>query len=149
MTSDKQDEHTQSRYSYPPGYIADILRDMRSIALVGASADPQKPSNKVLRFLHEAGYEMFPVNPNPALSEIHGLKVYRTLAEIPAPVDMVDVFRPKGELFGIAEQAIALKAKVLWGQLEIFDDAAAKLAQEAGLKVIMDRCPKIELSHGR
>jgi predicted CoA-binding protein len=85
------------------------------------------------------------VNPNPKLTEIRGLKVYHTLAEIDRPVDMVDVFRPKEELYANAEQAIAIGAKVLWGQIGVYDDRAAQLAQNAGLKVVMDRCPKIEL----
>ena len=86
-----------------------------------------------------------PVNPNPNVSEIRGLKVYRSLAEIDKPVDMVDVFRPKEELYSFAEQAIAIGAKVLWGQIGVYDDNAARLAEGAGLQVVMNRCPKIEL----
>jgi len=133
------------RYDYSQEYLSDILRSVRTIAMVGASADKTKFSYGVLRVLHETGYDIIPVNPNPAVTEIRGIPVYRSLAEIGRPVDMVEVFRPKEELYGIAEQAIAIDAKVLWGQIGVYDDRAAKLAEEAGLKVVMDRCPKIEL----
>ncbi|MEM7043382.1 MAG: CoA-binding protein [Pseudomonadota bacterium] len=132
-------------YDYPPGYIADILRSVKTIAMVGASADKTKFSYGVLRVLHETGYEMLPVNPNPAVTEIRGLRVYHSLQEIDRPVEMVEVFRPKEELYGIAEQAIMIGAKVLWGQIGVYDDRAARLAEDAGLKVVMNRCPKIEL----
>ncbi len=132
-------------YDYPPGYLAEILRETRTIAMVGASADRTKFSYGVLRVLHETGYEMLPVNPNPEVKEIRGVKVYRSLKEIDRPVDMVEVFRPKEELYAVAEQAIEIGAKVLWGQIGVYDDAAAKLAEGAGLKVVMNRCPKIEL----
>ncbi len=132
-------------YDYPPEFLADILRSVKTIAMVGASGDKTKFSYGVLRVLHETGYEILPVNPNPKLTEIRGISVYRTLEEIDRPVDMVEVFRPKEELYGIAQQAIAIGAKVLWGQIGVYDDRAAKLAEDAGLKVVMDRCPKIEL----
>lgn len=132
-------------YDYSPEYIAEILRETKTIAMVGASADKTKFSYGVLRVLHETGYEMLPVNPNPALKEIRGIPVYRSLEEINRPVDMVEVFRPKEELYGVAEKAIAIGAKVLWGQIGVYDDEAAKLAEDAGLKVVMNRCPKIEL----
>jgi len=133
------------RYDYAPDYLADILRSVKTIAMVGASADKTKFSYGVLRVLHETGYEMLPVNPNPKLSEIRGIPVYHSLEEIDRPVDMVEVFRPKEEFYQIAEQAIAIGAKVLWGQIGVYDDRAAKLAEGAGLKVVMNRCPKIEL----
>ncbi|MEL6217687.1 MAG: CoA-binding protein [Pseudomonadota bacterium] len=132
-------------YDYDPTFIAEILKSVKSIAMVGASADKTKFSYGVLRVLHETGYDMIPVNPNPNLKEIRGIKVYHSLEEIDRPVDMVEVFRPKDELYAIAEQAIAIGAKVLWGQIGVYDDRAAKLAEEAGLKVVMNRCPKIEL----
>lgn len=130
---------------YDPHYIAGILTSVKTIAIVGASADETKPSYGVLRYLSDLGYDILPVNPNTKHEEIRGLKVYRSLEEIDKPIDMVDVFRPKEELYGLAEQAIAIKAKVLWGQLDIYDDAAAKRAEDAGLKVVMNRCPIIEL----
>ncbi len=132
-------------YNYDQQYLDDILKSVKTIAMVGASADKTKFSYGVLRVLHETGYDMIPVNPNPNLTEIRGIPVYHSLEEIDRPVDMVEVFRPKDELYGITEKAIAIGAKVLWGQIDVYDDWAAKLAQDAGLKVVMNRCPKIEL----
>ena len=132
-------------YEYDPKYLADILSSVKTIALVGASADKTKFSYGVLRVLHETGYTMFPVNPNPELKEIRGIKVYHSLEEIKHKVDMVDVFRPKEEFYEFAEKAISIGAKVLWGQINVYDDKAAKLAEDAGMKVVMNRCPKIEL----
>ena len=130
---------------YPDDYLASILREVKTIAMVGASANPTAFSYGVLRVLHETGYNMIPVNPRLAGGEIRGLKVYAALADIPEPIDMVQVFRDKAALYGIAEEAIAVGAKVLWGQIGVVDPEAAKLAEEAGLRVVMDRCPKIEL----
>ena len=132
-------------YDYDPKYLADILRSVKTIAMVGASADKTKFSYGVLRQLSEIGYDILPVNPNPNVTEIRSLKVYRSLEEIDQPVDMVEVFRPKEELYGFAEKTIGIGAKVLWGQIGVYDDKAAKLAKDAGLKVVMNRCPKIEL----
>ena len=132
-------------YDYDPKYLADILKSVKTIAMVGASGDKTKFSYGVLRQLSEIGYDILPINPNPNLAEIRGLKVYRSLEEIDKPIDMVDVFRPKEELYKITEQAIAVDAKVLWAQIGVYDDKAAELAEMAGLKVVMNRCPKIEL----
>ena len=132
-------------YDYDLKYLADILKSVKTIAMVGASADKTKFSYGVLRQLNEIGYDILPVNPNPKVTEIRGLKVYNALEEIEKPVDMVDVFRPKEELYGIAEKTIAINARVLWGQIGVYDDAAAKLAEAAVLQVVMNRCPKIEL----
>ena len=132
-------------YDYDQTYLDDILKSVKTIAMVGASADKTKFSYGVLRVLHETGYDMIPVNPNPEVTEIRGIKVYDSLESIDRPVDMVEVFRPKEELYGIAEQAIAIGAKVLWGQIGVYDDRAAKIAEDAGLQVVMNRCPKIEL----
>ena len=132
-------------YDYDQTYLADILNSVKTIAMVGASADKTKFSYGVLRVLHETGYDMIPVNPNPKVTEIRGIKVYNSLDEIDRPVDMVEVFRPKEELYEITEKAIAIGAKVLWGQIGVYDDDAAKLAEDAGLQVVMNRCPKIEL----
>jgi predicted CoA-binding protein len=132
-------------YDYAPAYLTEILKSVKTIAMIGASADKTKFSYGVLRVLHEIGYEIFPVNPNPKVTEIRGIKVYHSLSEIDRLVDMVEVFRPKKELFGVAEQAVEIGAKVLWGQIGVYDDKAAKLAEDAGLKVVMNRCPKIEL----
>ena len=137
--------HTDHDQPYSDDYLQTILKSVKTIAMVGASPDKTKFSYGVLRVLHETGYEMLPVNPNPKLTEIRGIPVYHSLEEIDRPVDMVEVFRPKEEFYGIAEQAIAIGAKVLWGQIGVYDDRAAKLAEDAGLKVVMNRCPKIEL----
>ncbi len=132
-------------YDYSPEYLAEILKTVKTIAMVGASPDKTKFSYGVLRVLHETGYDMIPVNPRPGLTEIRGLKVYPDLKSIDRPVDMVEVFRRPEDLYGIAQEAIDIGAKVLWGQIGVYDDRAAKLAEEAGLKVVMNRCPKIEL----
>ena len=131
--------------SYSDGYLQDILSSVKTIAMVGASPDKTKFSYGVLRVLHETGYDMIPVNPRPGLKEIRGLNVYSSLDKIDRQVDMVEVFRKPEDLFGIAEEAIAIGAKVLWGQIGVINHDAARLAEEAGLKVVMNRCPKIEL----
>ena len=130
-------------YSYE--YLKDILHSVKTIAMVGASPDKTKFSYGVLRVLHETGYDMIPVNPRPEITEIRNLKVYPNLAAIDRQVDMVEVFRKSEDLYGVAEEAIAIGAKVLWGQIGVINHDAARLAEEAGLKVVMDRCPKIEL----
>ena len=130
---------------YSDDYLQSILSSVRTIAMVGASPDKTKFSYGVLRVLHETGYEMIPVNPRPNLKEIRGLRVYPNLSAIDRPVDMVEVFRKPEDLFEVAEDAIAIGAKVLWGQIGVKNLAAARLAEDAGLQVVMDRCPKIEL----
>jgi len=130
---------------YTDEYLQEILSSVKTIAMVGASPDKTKFSYGVLRVLHETGYDMIPINPRPGLEEIRGLKVYPNLAAIGRPVDMVEVFRRPEDLYGVAEEAIAIGAKVLWGQIGVVDHEAARLAEDAGLKVVMDRCPKIEL----
>lgn len=130
---------------YSEMYLQDILKSVKTIAMVGASPDRTKFSYGVLRVLHETGYDMIPVNPRAGVTEIRGLKVYPSLASIDRPVDMVQVFRPPQELVEIAKEAVEIGAKVLWGQLGVRDDEAARIAEDAGLKVVMNRCPKIEL----
>ena len=130
---------------YPAEYLAEILHEVKTIGMVGASPDPTKFSYGVLRVLHEQGYNMKPVNPAEAGNEIRGLKVYESLAAINEPVDMVQVFRASEALPGIAQEAIDIGAKVLWGQIGVYSEEAAKLAEDAGLRVVMNRCPKIEL----
>ena len=130
---------------YSDTYIQGILTSVKTIAMVGASPDKTKFSYGVLRVLHETGYDMIPINPRPGLADIRGMKVYPNLSSIDRPVDMVEVFRKSEDLYGIAEQAIAIGAKVLWGQIGVINHEAARLAEDAGLKVVMDRCPKIEL----
>ena len=130
---------------YSDSYLQGILKSVKTIAMVGASPDKTKFSYGVLRVLHETGYEMIPVNPRPDVTEIRGLKVFNSLAEIDRPVDMVEVFRRPEDLLGIAQEAVTIGAKVLWGQIGVRNDEAARLAEDAGLQVVMDRCPKIEL----
>jgi hypothetical protein len=130
---------------YSEEYLQDILSSVKTIAMVGASPDKTKFSYGVLRVLHETGYDMIPVNPRPGLNEIRELRVYPSLSEIDRPVDMVEVFRKSEDLYQITEEAIAIDAKVLWGQIGVINHDAARLAEEAGLKVVMNRCPKIEL----
>ena len=130
---------------YSDDYLRDILQSVKTIAMVGASPDKTKFSYGVLRVLHETGYDMIPVNPRPEITVIRNLKVYPSLTAIDRPVDMVEVFRKPEDLYEVAEEAIKIKAKVLWGQIGVIDYEAARLAEEAGLKVVMNRCPKIEL----
>lgn len=137
--------HMDHDSDYPAEYLADILKSVKTIAMIGASKDRTKFSYGVLRVLHETGYDMIPVNPSLAGSEIRGLPVYGSLTAIDRPIDMVQVFRRPEELPGIAEDAVAVGAKVLWGQIGVRNDEAARFAEAAGLKVVMNRCPKIEL----
>lgn len=130
---------------YPADYLAGILKEVKTIAMVGASADPTKFSYGVLRVLHETGYDMVPVNPTEAGGEIRGLKVYESLSAIDRPVDMVDVFRSSEAAYEVTEEAIAIGAKVVWMQIGVRNDAAAEMAEATGLRVVMNRCPKIEL----
>lgn len=130
---------------YTEDYLQDILKSVHSIAMVGASADKTRFSYGVLRVLHESGYRMLPVNPSLAGQRIRGIPVYGSLKAIDIPVDMVQVFRRSEELPTIAAEAVAIGAKVLWGQIGVKNIEAAQLAEEAGLRVVMDRCPKIEL----
>ena len=130
---------------YPEDYLANILKTVKTIAMVGASADRTKFSYGVLRVLHETGYNMIPVNPGMEGGAIRGLQVYPALASIDQPVDMVEVFRRAEELPSIAREAVAIGAKVLWGQIGVYNEEAARIAEDGGLKVVMDRCPKIEL----
>jgi len=130
---------------YPEEYLADILKSVKTIAMVGASPDKTKFSYGVLRVLHETGYNMIPVNPGMEGETIRGLKVYPTLASIDQPVDMVQVFRRAEELPAVAREAVAIGARVLWGQIGVYNEEAARIAEDAGLKVVMNRCPKIEL----
>ena len=138
------DADIDHRYDYEPAYLAEILSSVTTIAMVGASGDKTKFSYGVLRQLNEIGYEILPVTPNPKTTEIRGLKVWRSLEEIDRPVDMVDVFRKSDDLPGIAEEAIAVGAKTFWAQLGLWNGDAAKVAADAGLDVVMDRCTKIE-----
>src|ERR1700733_8092926 len=132
--------HMDHDRDYPADYLAAILKEVKTIAMVGASSDPTKFSYGVLRVLHETGYDMVPVNPAKAGSEIRGLRVYASLAVIARPVDMVQVFRNSGARPGPPREAIDIGAKGLWAQLGVRNGEAARLAEAAGLKVVMNRC---------
>ena len=131
--------------AYSDDYLQSILHSVKTIAMVGASPDKTKFSYGVLRVLHETGYDMIPVNPKPGLDKIRNLKVYPSLNKIDRVVDMVEVFRKSEDLYSIAEEAISIGAKVLWAQIGVINYDAARIAEKAGLKVVMNRCPKIEL----
>ncbi len=129
---------------YPNSLIREILRKVKVIAMVGASANWNRPSYFAMKYLQKKGFRVIPVNPNEAGTEILGETVYAKLGEIREAIDMVDVFRGAEAALGIADEAIESGARVLWMQLGVRNDAAAERAEEAGLAVIMNRCPKIE-----
>ncbi len=133
--------------AYPDEWIADILKSVRRIALVGASPKPERPSHEVMAFLLSRGYEVFPVNPGQAGKEILGRRVHASMADIPEPVDMVDIFRNSEAAGGVVDEALKLSPlpRVIWMQLGVRNDEAAGRAEAAGLKVVMNRCPKIEI----
>jgi len=124
--------------------IADLLRSARTIALVGASDSPDRPSFGVMKFLQDQGYRVIPVNPRITGEHVHGEYVWRELAQIGEPIDIVDIFRKSEAVGPIVDQAVEAGAKAIWTQLGVVDEAAAARAEAAGLKVVMDRCPKIE-----
>lgn len=124
-----------------------LLRDVKTIALVGASENPDRPSHRVMAFLQGKGYRVFPVNPGLAGGELLGEKVYASVGEVPGLVDMVDIFRNSEAAGPITDEAIAKGAKIIWMQLGVINHIAAEKALAAGLKVVMDRCPAIELGH--
>ncbi|AUG52580.1 CoA-binding protein [Thalassospira marina] len=125
--------------------LRDLFNRTRTIALVGASPKPERPSNRVMAFLLDRGFHVIPVNPGQAGGKIHDQKVYAQLADIPEPVDMVDIFRNSEDAGGVVDEAIAVNAKAVWMQLNVIDEDAAKRAQDAGLTVVMNRCPAIEI----
>ena len=131
--------------SYPDDYLRDILENVRTIAVVGASPRRERPSHRVMAYLQRRGYRTIPVNPNAADGAINGERCYASLAEVPEAIDMVDVFRRTEVAGGVVDEAIAKGAKVVWMQLGVRDDAAAARAKAAGLKVVMNRCPAIEI----
>ncbi len=133
--------------SYDRAYIREILHSVKTIALVGASVNETRPSNGVMKFLLDRGYEVIPVNPQYAGSTIHGRKVYPALKDVPVAIGMIDVFRNSQAAGSVVDEALALEAKpkVIWMQLSVRDDAAAARAEAAGIKVVMNRCPAIEL----
>lgn len=129
---------------YPDDYIKGILDDTRIIAMVGASANQSRPSYFAMKYMLRKGYTVIPVNPGQAGKSILGQAVVATLDDIPGKIDMVDCFRGSDAIPQIAQDAIRLGAQVLWMQLGVRNEGAAKTAEDAGLKVVMNRCPKIE-----
>jgi uncharacterized protein len=131
---------------YDDNYIRGILNTVKTIAMVGVSPKDNRPSYFAFKYLLERGYKMIPVNPGQAGKDILGQKVYATLADVPDPIDMVDIFRASQHALSIVQEAIKLTPKpaVIWMQLTVRNDEAAKLAEDNGMKVVMDRCPKIE-----
>tara|TARA_B100000614_G_scaffold252563_1_gene265388 strand:+ start:1039 stop:1434 length:396 start_codon:yes stop_codon:yes gene_type:complete len=125
----------------------DILKNVNSIAIVGISSKEERDSYKVMKFLIEKGYKVFPVNPNEQGTYILGRKCFKNLSDIDDEVDMVDVFRKDEFVYDVTKEAIKINAKVLWTQLDIFCEDSLYLAKDAGLKVVMNKCPKIELEH--
>lgn len=125
--------------------IKSILQQVNTIALVGASDKPARASYVVMAYLLSQGYEVIPVSPKLAGQSLQGQKVFASLKDIDRPVDMVDVFRNSEAAYEVAEQAIAINAKVLWLQLDVINPEAEAIAQKAGLKVVMNKCPKIEI----
>ena len=131
---------------YDDAYIRGILNSVKTIAMVGVSANTSRPSYFAFKYLLERGYRMVPVNPGLAGKELLGQKACATLLDIPEPVDMVDIFRAREHALAIVKETLEIKPRprVVWMQLGVRDDAAAQLAEGAGLKVVMNRCPKIE-----
>ena len=133
---------------YPDALIARILRSVKTIAMVGASPNEARPSYFAMKYLLDKGFRIIPVNPGQAGKDIIGQKVYARVADLPAPVDMVDIFRNSEAAGPIADEVIANKdrlgVRILWMQLGVINEDAAKRAEAAGLTVIMNRCPKIE-----
>jgi len=132
--------------AYPDSYIRSILHDVKTIALVGVADSPVRASNIVARYLVGKGYRVYTINPNLAGKEIAGQKVLASLADVPEPIDMVDIFRRPDAIAGVVDEALALepKPKVIWLQLGLRDDAVAARAEAAGVRVVMNRCPKLE-----
>jgi uncharacterized protein len=131
--------------TYPDPYLRDILTGVHTIGVVGASPRRARPSHGVMAYLQRRGYRAIPVNPNAAGATINGETVHARLAEVPDPIDMVDIFRRSEAAGAIVDEAIAIGAKVIWMQLGVRDDAAAARAEAGGIKVVMNRCPAIEI----
>ncbi len=131
---------------YSDVVLRDILSTVRTIAMVGASDKEARPSYRVFAYLLARGYHVIGVNPGLAGKYVHGAAFFKTLADVPGPIDMVDIFRNSAAAGGVVNQALALdpRPRVLWMQLGVRDDAAAARAQALGVKVVMNRCPKIE-----
>jgi uncharacterized protein len=134
--------------SYDDAYIAGVLGAVKTVAMLGASANTSRPSYFVMKYLMAKGFRVVPINPGLAGQELLGQRVFATLNDVTAPIDMIDVFRNSDAALEITTNAISLRdklgLKVIWMQLSVRHDAAAQLAEDAGLQVVMNRCPKIE-----
>ena len=125
--------------------VRTLLQETRTIALIGASDRPDRPSYRVMRALQEHGYRVIPINPHITGEHLHGEFVFRDVSQVGVPIDMVDIFRNSAAAGDAVDEAIAARAKAVWLQLGVVDEAAAARAEAAGLKVVMDRCPAIEI----
>lgn len=136
-----------STLTYSDAFVQQVLTESKVIALVGASAKEDRPSHEVMKYLQDKGYKVHPINPGMAGQTLLGMTVYGSLADVPEPIDMVDIFRNSEAAGEVTNEALALdpKPKTIWMQLQIVNEDAAEAAQNAGVKVIMDRCPKIEI----
>ena len=137
---------TSRHESYPDAAIRAVLKSMRSIAIVGASDNPARPSYIVVKYLLDRGFDVKPVNPRLGGRPLLGVATFASLAEVGRPIDMVEIFRSSADAGGVTDEALALDPppKVIWMQLSVRDDAAAERAEARGVQVIMNRCPKIE-----
>ncbi len=143
----EQGDKKMNHDHYSDDYLRGILQSTKTIALVGASNKPERASFRVLNFLLEQGYSVYPINPGQAGNEIAGRKVYASLADLPEPVDMVDVFRNSEAAGDVVDETLTLSKlpEVIWLQLGVQNEDAAARAEAKGIKVVMDRCPKIEI----
>ena len=146
LAAQERAKPAMSHDTYTDEFLKETLARVRTIAVVGASANWNRPSFFVMKYLQAKGFRIVPVNPKEAGSTILGEKVYASLAEVPHPVDMVEIFRSSEEAGPLTDEAVKRGAKVVWMQIGVRNDAAAKRAEDAGLTVVMNRCPKIEYS---
>lgn len=146
MDQSSGDRVTVNHDRYPDEYLRGILNEVRTITVVGASNKDVRPSYFVMKYLQGKGYRMIPVNPGLAGQEILGETVYASLADVPVPIDMVDIFRNSAAAAGIVDEALALpvRPKAVWMQFNVRNDDAARKAEAAGIRVVMNRCPKVE-----
>ncbi|MBL4864903.1 MAG: CoA-binding protein [Pseudomonadales bacterium] len=136
---------TVNHSGYSDEYLASILKNVKTIALVGASAKPERASHEVMMYLQENGYRVIPVNPGLVGTELLGETVYGSMLDVPGDVDMVEVFRRSEKVAGVCDEALEIKTKVVWMQIGVTDIDAARRLEREGIKVVMDRCPKQDI----